>query len=80
MFVFIELQSVLLEVKLPYDPVCPSFVRSVSWSAGRLVSLSQFTERAGSYTLMLLSKHLLKKGSWESFLDYITKGYPRLDL
>ena len=54
----------LLEVKLPYDPVCPS----VGWSNGLFactpVGLSfswcQFPNIAGKFTFMLLSKHLFK--------------------
>ena len=47
--------SVLLEVKFPYDPVCPL----VGWSVGRSVALSKFANRPGSNTSMLLSEHLL---------------------
>ena len=39
------LRGLLLEVKLPYDPVCP------------LVGLSKFLKRARSFTSMLLSEH-----------------------
>ena len=45
----------LLEMKLPYDPVCPFVGRPVGWSVGQ----SWFPKMAGSFTSMLLSEHLL---------------------
>ena len=46
-------------MKLPDEPVCPSVCRSVGWLVSRLVGLSKFSSRAGSFTDMLLSKQLL---------------------
>ena len=43
----------LLEMKLPYDPVCPSVMSSVGRSVGWSVS-----EVDKSFTLLLLSEHL----------------------
>ena len=47
----------LLEVKLPFDPVCQSVGRPV----GLTVGLSSFPKKAASFTSMLLSEHLFFK-------------------
>ena len=48
--------ATLFVVQPPYDASCPS----VGELVGLWVCLSKFPKRVGSYTSMLLSKHLIK--------------------
>ena len=46
----VRISLISLELKLPFDPVCPPVRRSID--------PSKFSKRAGSYTSMLLSERL----------------------
>ena len=49
--------NILMEVKLPYDPVCSSVGRSVGWSVSNMLNISAQNQIDSSFILDLNSMH-----------------------